>query len=232
VPEDLNIEVARSIQDRAKEAAEGEQRSERHERALEIVEAILLATIAIATAWSGYQAAKWDGANARDYALASKYRVQANQAWTLGGQQRLFDSNTFYAWLAARTSGNHGLAALYTRRFSPEYHVAFVAWVAAGGPTKASVPPGPSFMPEYHNRAWERAAALERTATATFDMGTEARSHGDDYVRDTVLFATVLFLTAVGQRFRVKGPRIALLGVSMALLVVALYFVATYPAAP
>jgi hypothetical protein len=232
VPEDLNIEVARSIHERAQEAAEGEQRSERHERALEIVEAILLATIAIATAWSGYQAAKWDGANARDYALASKYRAQANQAWTLGGQQRLFDSNTFYAWLAARTSGNHRLAALYTRRFSPEYHVAFVAWVAAGGLTKASVPPGPSFMPEYHNRAWERAAALERTATATFDLGTEARNHGDDYVRDTVLFATVLFLTAVGQRFRVKGPRVALLGVSMALLVVALYFVATYPAAP
>jgi hypothetical protein len=233
VPEDLNIEVARSIHDRAKEEAEEEQRSEhRHERALEIVEAVLLATVAIATAWSGYQAARWDGVNGRDYALAAKYRAQANQAWTLGGQQRLFDSNTFYAWLAARTSGNDRLAALYTRRFSPEYHVAFVAWLAAGGLTKSSVPPGPSFMPEYHNRDWERAAALERSATATFDLGTEARNHGDDYVRDTVLFATVLFLTAVGQRFRVKGPRVALLGVSMVLLVVALYFVATYPAAP
>ena len=72
MPEDLNIEVARSIHERAKEEAEQEERSEhRHERALEIVEAVLLATIAIATAWSGYQAARWDGVNARDYALAA-----------------------------------------------------------------------------------------------------------------------------------------------------------------
>jgi hypothetical protein len=87
-------------------------------------------------------------------------------------------------------------------------------------------------MPEYHNRDWERAAALERTATGPSTWEPRRATTATTYVRDTVLFATVLFLTAVGQRFRVKGPRIALLGVSMVLLVVALYFVATYPAAP
>src|SRR5437879_4584149 len=99
MPEDLNIEVARSIHDRARDETEREQQDDRHEKILEIFEAVLLATVAIATAWSGYQAARWDGANARYYGLSSKYRAEANRAWTLGGQQRLFDSNTFYAWL-------------------------------------------------------------------------------------------------------------------------------------
>lgn len=234
MPEDLNIEVAHSIHERAQEEGgeeAGHGHGHRHERMLEIIEAVLLAIVAVATAWSGYQAAKWDGVNARNYAIASKFRAQANQDWTLGGQQRLFDSNTFYAWLQAKTDGNTRLAALYARRFSPEYKVAFVAWVAAGGLTKASVPPGPSFMPQYHNHKWEEAARLERKATVTFDLGTAARDHGDDYVRDTVLFATVLFLVAVGQRFKTKGPRMGLLGISLVLLVAALYFIATYPAA-
>ena len=44
---------------------------------LEIAEAIVLAIVAIATAWSGYQAALWTGHQAELYALANHYRVQA-----------------------------------------------------------------------------------------------------------------------------------------------------------
>jgi hypothetical protein len=51
-------------------------------------------------------------------------------------------------------------------------------------------------------------------------------------VRVTVLFATVLFLVAVGQRFKLHGPRTGLFGVSLVLLVFAVYLVLTYPAAP
>ena len=54
---------------------------------------------------------------------------------------------------------------------------------------------------------------------------------GDTYLRNTVLLATVLFLTALGMRFKVFGVRLALVGVSAVLLGVALYFVFTYPQA-
>jgi hypothetical protein len=232
MPEDVNLEVAHSLHEKGVEEGAETAAKRRSERTIEILEAVLLAIVAISTAWSGYQAAKWDGVNAQDYGLASKYRAQANREWTLGGQQRLFDASNFSVWLEAENAGNTKIANLYARRFSPEYEVAFRAWVAAGGLTKASVPPGPSFMPQYHNHLWERAAALERTATATFTRGTQDRAHGDDFVRVTVLLATVLFLIAVGQRFKIRGPRLALMGVSFALLVVALFFVASYPVAP
>jgi hypothetical protein len=233
MPEDMNTEIARTLHERAIEHDDEPERGEhRHEKLLEIIEALLLAIVAIATAWSGYQAARWDGENAHEYATATKERAEANQAWTLGGQQRLFDSTNFSAWLQARTQGDAKLAALYARRFSPEYAIAFTAWVKAGGLTNPNTPPGPSFMPQYHNHGWERAARLERKASAVFVEGTEARHHGDDFVRTTVIFATVLFLVAMGQRFRMPVARRGLIVVSLGLLAFAVYLVVSYPLAP
>jgi hypothetical protein len=229
----MNVEVAHKLNEQGAEESETQTADDgRHERVVEILEAILLAVVAIATAWSGYQSAKWDGENARLYGTANKLRAEANQKWTLGGQQRLFDSTNFSAWLEATTEGKKQLAQLFVRRFSPEYRVAFVAWVAGGGLTNPNAPPGPSFMPQYHNHLWQKAAVEEAQATAAFTAGTEARHNGDDFVRDTVLFATVLFLIAVGQRFRMVAARRGLLVLSLTLLVVALYFAATYPSAP
>ena len=233
MPEDINSEIALTLHEQALDADNESGRGEhRHEKVVEIIEAVLLAVVAIATAWSGYQAARWDGENAREYATATRERAEANQAWTLGGQQRLFDSTNFTAWLQARTEGKDKLAALYARRYSREYAVAFHAWIRAGGLTNPNAPPGPSFMPQYHNRGWERAARLERSASAVFTEGTEARHHGDDFVRTTVIFATVLFLVAMGQRFRIPVARRGLIVVSLGLLAFALYLVFSYPVAP
>jgi hypothetical protein len=84
-------------------------------------------------------------------------------------------------------------------------------------------------MPQYHNAAAERAMQHGERASADFVEGTKARETGDRYLRNTVLLATVLFLTALAQKFKVTRVRLSLLGVAGALLVVALYFVITYP---
>jgi hypothetical protein len=44
---------------------------------IEIIEALILALVAVATAWSGYQAAKWAGNRAELYAKANRLRVSA-----------------------------------------------------------------------------------------------------------------------------------------------------------
>ena len=41
------------------------------------------------------------------------------------------------------------------------------------------------------------------------DQGTKSGETGDQYVRITVLLATVLLITAIGQRFRFKSVRVA-----------------------
>lgn len=82
-------------------------------------------------------------------------------------------------------------------------------------------------MPQYHNAAAERAVVYDERASAAFEQGTHARETGDKYLRNTVLLATVLFLTALAQKFRLEGVRVGLLVVSGVLLVTALYFVIT-----
>jgi len=227
--DDLNIEIAGSL-------AQGEAKDETSppsktgwEEIVEILEAFLLAFVAIATAWSGYQAARWDGHEAELFAQASTLRVNADQVLTLGGQQRLLDVTTFNTWIEARFEGRKELTELYERRFSPEYKVAFDAWLATDPFSNPDAPPGPGFMPEYVNPQLVRGAELNELSTRRFEEGTLARSRADDYIRTTVMFATVLFLIALSQRFRVRRVRYGVLGVAGGLMIFGLVTILTFP---
>jgi hypothetical protein len=204
---------------------------DRHAELIEILEAILLAVVAVATAWSGYQAAKWDGRQAHLYGLSSKYRLMATQHATRGGQEQLYDTSTFSFWLQAKTTGNETGAKIFQRRFRDEYRPAFAAWLKTDPFHNPNAPRAPILMPQYHNANLEASAIWEERASTAFEVGTAARETGDKYIRNTVLLATVLFLTALAQRFKVRNVRLGLIGVSGVLLVVALYFVLTYPTA-
>jgi hypothetical protein len=216
MPEDLNAEVAGALADARDRSTDS--RGSPWERRVEILEAVVLAVVAVATAWSGYQAARWDGRQAELYASASTTRVEADQQLTLGGQQKLLDVTTFNTWIEAKKNHQLDLAALYERRFSPEFKVAFDAWIAADPFNNPDVPPGPGFMPEYVNPQVEHGEQLNTQATAEFDEGTHARSIADDYIRTTVVLASVLFLLAIAQRFTVRAVRIGVLAVSGVLL--------------
>ncbi len=201
------------------------------EQTVEILEALLLAIVAVATAWSGYQAARFDGRQAHLYGLSSKYRLLGSQAAARGGQLQIYDSTTFSFWLQAETTGNAKTAAAFEKRFRVEFRPAFAAWEKTHPFTNPKAPPGPLVMPQYHNAQLAASAEWEDKASAAFEEGTAARETGDKYLRNTVLLATVLFLTALSQRFKVRNVRVGLMGVSAVLLVIAMYFVFTYPTA-
>ena len=198
---------------------------------LEMVEAIVLACVAIATAWSGYQAALWTGHQAELYGLASRYRVQAEGATTVANQERLYNASTVVEWLKAEANGQKNLSALFERRFLPEFRPAFEAWKQTDPLNNPNAPPGPFFMPEYRSSKSEEAARLNDQATETFEEGNRARKLSDDYVRVTVLLATVLLLTAISQRFKVHAVRVGLAVVAALLLCVPVYRILTLPRA-
>jgi hypothetical protein len=52
---------------------------------------------------------------------------------------------------------------------------------------------------------------------------------GEDYVRVTVILAAVLFLLAIGQRFRIRGVRLAVTGVAGMFLVYCVVLLISYP---
>jgi hypothetical protein len=185
--------------------------------------------VAVATAWSGYQAARWDGRQAFLYGRSATIHVEADERLTLGGQQRLLDISTFNTWIQAQHTGDEELADLYVRRFSPEYRVAFDAWLETDPLDNPDAPPGPMFMPEYENTLLEEGERLNDRAVRLFDEGTEARETSEQYVRITVLLATVLLLIALSQRFKVRNVRLGLLGVAGVLFVLSLVTIVGLP---
>src|ERR1700754_3172974 len=123
--------------------------SSRRERWLEIVAALLLSLATLGIAWSGYQAAKWSGIQARRYTQASTARSLANRASTLGAQDRTQDLLNFNRWLEVTTEGNTELADLYQRRFRPEFLPAFEKWVAEDPLNNVNATPSPLLEPNY-----------------------------------------------------------------------------------
>jgi hypothetical protein len=185
---------------------------------IEIIEAVILALVAVATAWSGYQAAKWAGNRAEQYAEASRVRVTAEGLATVAGQERSFDSDTFNSWLTAKLDGKEQAAEFFERRFRDEYRPAFAAWMKTDPFNNAQAPPGPIFMPEYHNAKHEQFLRLNKQAAEMAEQGTKSGETGDNYVRITVLLATVLLITAIGQRFHFKAVRVVFMILAFLLL--------------
>ena len=222
--EDMNLEAAYTLSERGAGGPDKAHRGtpERRKEISELIEIVILAIVAVATAWSVYQAARWEGRQAFLYSESTRLRIEADESATLGGQQRLLDVSTFNTWIEADALGQDEIADLYVERFSPEFREAFDAWLALDPLSNPNAPPGPSFMPEYRNDRIELAAALNDRARETFDEGTEARETADRYVRLTVLFATVLFLVAVSQRFTYHVVRLTANGIAAVLMLVAL----------
>jgi len=226
----INAEVAEHLREHgAHDEATDHKPSRRRVETIEILEAILLAIVAITTALSGYQAARWDGESAKEYATSSRLRTEANGTQLTANQTLIYNAGNFTAWLQAYAAKDNALKQLLGRRFTPEYKVAFDAWVAIGGLTNPDAPPGPRYMPEYKDPLAEKAVELNKEASHAFDLGVEYRDTGEHYVRITVVLAAVLFLIAIGQRFKIRGVRYSVNIVAGVFLVYSLYLFAIYP---
>jgi hypothetical protein len=218
-----NIEIAHHLTEHGDKS-----HSIAHEM-LEIAEAIVLAVVAVATAWSGYQAALWTGRQAELYGLASRYRVLAEATALRANQERLYDASTTVEWLKATERGEKKLAEIFERRILPDSRPAFDDWKKTDPLNNPNALPGPFFMREYRNSTAEKADKLTDQATETFEQGTRARERSDAYVRVTVMLATVLLLTAISQRFKTHGVRVGLCVLGAILLLIQLYRILSLP---
>jgi hypothetical protein len=209
-----NIEIAHHLN----EGDEHKGPKSRRQEVLEVAEAIVLALVAICTAWSGYQAAKWDGLQDELYEKSTRLRVEAQGLATRGGQEQIYDASTVVEWLKAKSAGDEKLAQLFERRFRPEFREAFDAWVKTDPLNNPDAPPGPLVMKEYHNAHSEHSVEKGNEATEAFERGAAARATSDKYVRVTVVLATVLLLVAISQRFKTHGVRMGLAIVAFVLI--------------
>ena len=235
MPEGLSpIEVGKQVHEHTKEphqpaAPDG---ANRHSRAVQIGEALLLSLVTIAAAWSGYAAAKWGTESRFELAQAATLRNLATRADLSALSTRNFDSSTFNAWFTAFTLDDPQKQAIAERRFRPEFKVAFDAWMATDPFRNPRAPPGPTYMPQYRLADQAKAEALDRDAVAASTAGHHAGVVGDNYIRITVFLAAVLFLVGIGSTFKLHTIRYALITVGAVLLILATVLILQQPGLP
>lgn len=158
----------------------------------DIVAVFVLSITAVLTAWCGFESSKWGGEMSIAFSQASSARIQAGNFEGTARDSRQFDLTIYAEWVTATASGRERLAGYIEERFTPEFAVAFVAWEADGRKELAReeyVPPGSVEAAEWNARA-----------DGKFSEALENNQRGDNYALLTVLFALVLFLTAMAQR--------------------------------
>ena len=201
------------------ELAERQHRNAGHDDSrISIIEAILLAMVALLAAWSGFAAAQWSTESRLALARSATNRTEASQAELRAMESRNFDGSTFDAWFTAYGADDEEAMALAERRFRPELEVAFHAWLETDPGTNPDAPPGPTYMPDYEEP--DQALAAEKTAEADrlYEEGSHSAVTADDYVRITVLLASVLFIVGISGQFKIRRARHGLVAVGGAIL--------------
>jgi hypothetical protein len=196
----------------------------RHRPFIEIVAVAMLSVTAILTAWCGFQAAKWSGERSIAFAEASAARVEASDDDSEAREARVVDLIIYAEWVTATAEGETALADQIQARFTPHFTVAFDAWQAG-----KEVEPGPFAMPEYVPPGTAESAERTAYADARFADAVEDTERGDSYSLLTVLFALVLFLTAMAQRDIHHVAAWIMLGLAGVIAVSGLVVLLTFP---
>jgi hypothetical protein len=227
VPEGLSaIEVGKEIREHA-----SHDLRHRHEL-ISIAEAVLLSVVTITAAWSGYAAAKWATESSLDLAHAAAARSEANRAFQQSLILRAQDASSFNAWFVAYLAGRKNEERVAERRFRTQYQIAFRAWLATKPFVNPDAPKGPQYMPQYQPTGYAESYALDAQADALTAGGEKAASSSDDYVRVTVILASVLFLVGLSGHFSLHVVRMILVGVAAALLLGAAASILQLPGPP
>lgn len=204
-------------------------RFDRWEPVAEVAATIVLAIATIATAWSGYQAARWGGEQSTSYSQAGALRTESTRSSTQAGQIGQVDIGLFANWINAFATDNQELATFYQERFRDDFKIAFEAWLATNPRNNPEAPDTPFSMPEYRISQAEDAARLETEAEEMFAAGSEANQISDEYILNTVILASVLFLGGLVSRFSSMTARWVIIIFALAILAYGLFNIITYP---
>lgn len=206
-----------------------DRRMQKQDWWLDVLITIMLGITALSTAWSGYQASLWNGIQSTFYSQASAKRIESTRASTLAATTRNLDIWMFGQWVEYYATGQTDLADFYQQRFRPEFKPAFEAWIASEPLKNPNAPASPFAMPEYKLALDEQAKALEGEAEKIFFDGRQANATGDRYVLNTVVLASVLFLSGVSSRLNWRRGRIFMIFLALGLLLFGLYNLIVYP---
>jgi hypothetical protein len=171
---------------------------------LEFFTSVLAAFAVILTAYSAYEATRWSGVQATDFATAGSLRTQATSLTTIGTTQVSYDANVVADLLLTYRDADFSNPQVRAQAlefadtlFRDEAKPALEEWLSLDPGNNPDAPDTPLDVPSYHNANLDQADQLVAEAEQVFQSAKQANQNGDDYILATILFASVLFFTGL-----------------------------------
>jgi hypothetical protein len=196
---------------------------------VEVLATVLLAVAAVATAWSGYQATRWNGEQAKASGTTNAIRIDAARAQGLSQAQTQVDVATFTQWVDAYAHKEAELADFYFKRFRKEFRPAVEAWLATRPLKNPKAPLTPFAMPQYKLAAAAEAERLD--AEAELSAATVRRNiqRASNYILGVVLFSVALFFAGMSTKLSDIRLRKLTLALGYVVFLGTLIWIATSP---
>lgn len=199
----------------------------RRERWWDLMAAVILSLATLFSAWSSYQAARWNGDITASNRAATTARFNATKQTNLANRHVLIDTTSFAAWLEAEVTGQDEVATALVERFRPELKVAFDAWLSDGS---GNLPAGtPLEHPDYVLAANEETNRFLTSAERHSDEADTAVGNSDRFVLTAVLYASVLFFAGLASKLNTPSGRHLAVILAGAMFVVATGVVLSLP---
>ena len=198
-------------------------------RRIEIVATVLLSVAAVATAWSGYQATRWNGEQAKASGTTNKIRVEAARAQGLSEAQTQVDVAVFMQWADAYALEQTELADFYFKRFRAEFKPAVVAWIATKPLKNPDAPLTPFAMPQYKLAATADAKRLDAEAEVSAATVRRNIQRASNYILAVVLFSVALFFAGMSTKLTDLRLRAITVAIGCVVFLGAFIWIATSP---
>jgi hypothetical protein len=196
---------------------------------VEIVATVLLAVAAVATAWSSYQATRWNGEQTKAASRTNAIRIDAARAQGLAEAQTQVDVATFTSWVDAYARDETELADFYFDRFRAEFKPAVEAWIAERPLRNPNAPLTPFAMPQYRLAATAEADRLDDEAAVSSAIVQRNIQRASNYVLAVVLFAVSLFFAGLSTKLTDRRLRQIAVAIGCVVFLGTAIWVATSP---
>jgi hypothetical protein len=184
---------------------------------LEIYNTIILAVATLCAAWCSYQGSLWNGIQTFRLADSNKYSRLAQQTLIRSDQAKTMEESAIISFMDAVFDKDKKRIDYVLKGVRPELSNVLSEWMQHDPFNDSTAPRNPMTMPGYvelMKKRTEESEKLSEKASEAFDGGSKANLTSDNYSFLTVMFSTVMFLSAITTKLVRPQARFLLLVVS------------------
>lgn len=209
---------------------------------MEVVIAILLGLVSIATAYCSFQSSLYGGNQMHSYTIGSTLATEAESLYLEGNQQYVQDAQLYDRLTdlkldmenpdpAISAAAQVKYDTIYFQSVSSDFDKA-IKWADEKNAADPAVYSSPLGNEDYQASLFATYSDTKDKAEKTIAEGDTANTYGDKFTLATVIMAVSLFLLGIGAVVSVFRIKLIMAAIGVAIFIVAAVVAATIPSLP